>query len=251
MVRSSDRSDMDRHIPVLWRDRRIAVLNKPAGLLIHPSRISSDRDTLVGRLREQFPEPPAPVHRLDRPVSGVLAAAFDREAAAEMSRAFRDGEVRKSYLAVVRGFLTGAGEIREPLKAPGAEGKKDALTLYRGQAVAELPYPSERYETARFSLVLLSPRTGRFHQLRRHLARIGHPIVGDTSHGDTFCNRSFASRHGDGGLLLHASSLSFPHPGTRRPLSFFAPLREDMARICREFQWPLTRESLLVSADSC
>jgi len=225
------------NITILWQDDRAAVIDKPSGLLVHPSEISSDRDTLVGRLARQFERPPLPVHRLDRPVSGVLVGAFDSEAAAVLSRSFREGGVHKSYLAVVRGYMEGEGIIDLPLRDYDTGRIQESRTRYRLLARTEQPFPSRRFPTSRYSLMEVSPETGRFHQIRRHLARKGYPIVGDTSHGDTACNHQFLEYFGVPGLLLHARRVRFPHPVSAEEVTVQSPLPESFRRVFDAFGW--------------
>lgn len=228
---------LNEEIEVLWQDEHYAFLYKPAAVLIHRSIFSSDRDTLVKRLYGQFDSPPLPVHRLDRPVSGVLAAAFSRDAASLLSGLFRDGSIGKTYWAVVRGYIPEAGRIDTPLRNYETNVMKDAVTAYRRLAAAELPVPSRKYKTSRYSLVEVRPQTGRFHQIRRHLAGLGYPIVGDTSHGDTFCNHHFCENFSVEGLLLHAGRLDLIHPLTKEPLSIVADPPERFQRVFDLFQW--------------
>ena len=234
----------DNQVEILWHDDYIAVINKPANLIMHTTSISSDRDTLIGRLRKQFDNPPIPVHRLDRPVSGAIVGAYDKSTAAELSRAFREGVVQKTYVAIVRGHLKGEGEIDIPLKHEKTAEMLESCSRYKSLQTIELPLPSRKYPTSRYSLVALSPLTGRFHQLRRHLARIGYPIVGDSSHGDTFTNHQFEEQHGISGLLLHSAKVKFNHPVTEKEITVFSPLRENMQNLCCEFNWPFSEITL-------
>lgn len=228
---------MNEEIKVLWQDEHYAFLYKPAGVLIHRSVFSSDRETLVKRLYKQFENPPLPVHRLDRPVSGVLAAAFDKESAAALSECFRNSDVQKIYLAVVRGWAPESGSIDTELKNYETGAVKEALSDFRTLAKAELPFPSRRFPTSRFSLVEVRPRTGRFHQIRRHLAGLGYPIVGDTSHGDTFCNHHFTENFGIEGLMLHARALEIVHPLTKETLNIKADLPERFQAAFEALGW--------------
>lgn len=224
-------------IEILWQDEYIGIINKPAELIIHASAISSDSDTLISRLRDQFENPPIPVHRLDRPVSGVIVGAFDSDCAAQLSRSFREGEVHKNYIAIVRGHLKGEGHIDIPLKNEKNGEMQKSRTSFRHLAQIELPLPSRKYSTSRYSLVMASPETGRYHQIRRHLARMGYPIVGDTSHGDTYCNHHFEENFGVKGLMLHSYSVSLKHPYREEMIRVESPLRMDMRNICGQFHW--------------
>lgn len=225
-------------IEILWQDQYIGIINKPAELIIHASAISNDRDTLISRLRDQFENPPIPVHRLDRPVSGVIVGAFNSETAAELSKAFREGEVHKNYVAIVRGHLMGEGVIDIPLKNERTGEMQESRTRYSFLAQIELPLPSRKYPTSRYSLVMASPETGRYHQIRRHLARKGYPIVGDTSHGDTYCNHHFEENFAVKGLMLHSYSVCLKHPHKDETIQIVSPLRMEMQNVCRQFQWP-------------
>lgn len=232
-----EEGETGKDIEILWRDEHYAVINKPAGVLIHRSIFSSERDTLVHRLYRQFGRPPLPVHRLDRPVSGVLAASFGSEPAASLSAVFREGKVKKVYLAVVRGYVPEEGRIDIPLRNYETGVMKDALTEFRRLAKAEMPIPSRRFPTSRFSLVEVRLHTGRFHQIRRHLARLGYPIVGDSSHGDTFCNHHFVKHFGSRGLLLHARLLELDHPLTGEALSIKAGLPPRFRKAFDALNW--------------
>ncbi len=229
--------DSQEEIRILWQDEHYAFLYKPAGVLIHRSVFSSDRDTLVSRLQAQFEVPPFPVHRLDRPVSGVLAAAFTKEGASALSASFREGKVQKSYLAVVRGYAPEEGTADRELKNYDTGQMKEASTSFVRLATAELPVPSRRFPTSRYSLLKVSPHTGRFHQIRRHLAGLGYPIVGDTSHGDTFCNHHFAENFGVEGLLLHAYCLEFVHPVSGEALKIQAEPSQTFHKVFHRFGW--------------
>jgi len=227
----------EEQIKVLWQDEFYAFLDKPADLLIHRSIFSSDRDTLVKRLYSQFGQPPLPVHRLDRPVSGVLATSFTKDAASQLSALFRTGQIRKTYWAVVRGFIPEQGTLNSELKDYETGIFKEAVTDYRRLQTAETDIPSKKFPTSRYSLVEVRPGTGRFHQIRRHLAGLGYPIAGDTSHGDTFFNHHFTENLCAQGLMLHAVSLEFKHPFTGEELKITAPLPARFQEVFRRLQW--------------
>jgi tRNA pseudouridine65 synthase len=176
-----------------------------------------------------------PVHRLDRPTSGVLLFAFSGQAARAVQAQFDAGTFEKVYLAVVRGWAEAAGRIDHALKDDeklrnGVIALRPAVTDYERLATAELPAAIETYPTARFSLVRLLPRTGRSRQLRRHLAHIAHPIIGDTSHGRGAYNRWFREHLDCHRLLLHALSVSLCHPADGSRLAITAPIADPSMR---------------------
>src|SRR5690606_24877517 len=135
-----------------------------------------------------------PVHRLDRPTSGLLVFARDPHTASVLGKAWMAGEVSKTYLALVRGWAPEPGGVGLPLR--------DATTRYERLATTEIAVEIEGYPSSRYSLVQLFPQTGRKHQLRRHMQHISHPIIGDTNYGRTRHNRYFAERFGYSRLML-------------------------------------------------
>jgi tRNA pseudouridine65 synthase len=210
---------------LLYRDDRLVAFNKPSGLLVHRSLIDRhERRNAVQMAREQIGQWVYPVHRLDKPTSGVLLFALDPDTARRLSESFTRRLVDKRYLAVVRGYTVAAARIDHPLREIRDElvrrtthsdkAAMDAITDYQRLATVELPYPVGRYATARYSLIEASPLTGRNRQIRRHMKHIFHPIVGDTSHGDGRHNELFRSQFDCRRLLLHATSLTLAHPHT-------------------------------------
>lgn len=234
-------------IPVLHLDDQIVVVSKPAGLLVHRSTLDRHETRfLVQSLRDQLGRAVTPVHRLDRPTSGVMILALDGDSCARLSDAFERGLVQKQYIAIVRGEIPAEGFIDHPLRRlrddPGdLAGAPDvcdmAQTRYRRLATVELPYRIDRYPTTRYSLVALQPLTGRRHQLRRHLKHLSHPIIGDTTYGKSSHNRFFEERFGSHRLLLSATRLCFPHPADGRPMVVEAPLPEDFRKVVDALGW--------------
>jgi len=179
-----------------------------------------------------------PVHRLDRGASGVLVFGLAPEATRRLAAAFAERRVRKEYLAVVRGVPPESGTIDHPLPPESGIGARlEARTSFVRLAEIELPYPVGRYPVARYALVRAVPETGRMHQIRRHLAHLRHPIVGDVNHGDGKHNRLFRERLGVRRLLLHARGLELPHPGTGERVWIEAPLPGEMATLFHRFGW--------------
>ncbi len=214
-----------QQVRIVWRDSSLVVLDKPAGLSVHPpeSGEAAARQPvdLIRVLREQLGQWVYPVHRLDRATSGLMMMALDSHTAGQMQAQFQQRRVQKTYLALCRGWLSDEGCLDSPLSSgPGAQDTKPALTRYRCLHRFEIPMASGRFSTSRYSLVSAQPETGRWHQIRRHLKREAHPIVGDTVHGDGTHNRVWRELTGDQRLYLLSSILGFAHPHTGQPLRF-------------------------------
>ncbi len=239
-------------LDILYRDDRLVAVHKPAGLLVHRSAIDR-RETrfALQMLRDQIGRAVFPVHRLDKPTSGVLLFALDAPAARELGAAFETGAAGKRYVAVVRGYAPEMQRIDYPLKdepdsttdrlARAGKAARAAITELQRLATAELPCGDGRHATSRYSLVEIRPLSGRRHQLRRHLKHIFHPIVGDTTHGDGRHNRLFRERFGCHRLLLAAVELCVPHPATGVPLRIAAPPAADFLWITRQLGWSWSR----------
>jgi tRNA pseudouridine65 synthase len=220
-------------------DASLVAVNKPAGLLAHPSKLAAgEREDLLTQLRLQTGRAQLKlVHRLDRASSGVLLACDDPTVHAALGHAFERREVHKRYLAVVRGWPgEDAGEIDKPLSGEAKRSPlKPALTRYRVLARCQLPWPSGRWETARYALVEASPETGRYRQIRRHFKHLGHPLVGDTSFGKGEHNRLFRIQLGVHRLLLHAFELRFKHPADQ-PMQLRASVDADWHKVLGLFE---------------
>jgi tRNA pseudouridine65 synthase len=231
---------------ILFRDESLLVLNKPAGIPMHASRILADQPpTLLALARELAGQMVFMVHRLDRPVSGAVAMALNRMAQAELGRQFELRQVAKCYLAVVRGWTEPSGNISHAL-LPASDDRKagsvarSAVTRFQLIAHTEVPIAVAPYDTSRYSLLALYPETGRRHQLRRHMKHISHPIIGDTTYGRGEHNRMFREELECHRLLLHAWSLSIRHPVNDEELHLRAPLGPAFSKVIETFGW--TRE---------
>ena len=227
-------------LPVVYADEWLAVVDKPAGLMVHDSVLAADEtDFAADRLRKQFGRPIHLVHRLDRATSGCLLLAFDRDTASALGKAVMAHQLDKRYLAICRGWPDEAFEIDHPLDGgPGKPVKKPAITRFRRLATGELPIPSTGFETSRYALVECMPQTGRFRQIRRHLKHASHHMIGDTSHGDGRHNRAFR-RVGVHRMLLPAWTLGFPHPQIGATVRVTAPPADEFAKAMALFGWAL------------
>jgi tRNA pseudouridine65 synthase len=234
-------------LPILYRDDRLVVVDKPAGLFVHRSALDRSADAALQRVRDQIGRHVWPVHRLDRPTSGALCFALDPEAATLLGTAFSEGRVEKTYLAVVRGHPPETLSIDRPLVPlnPDGHGLKadvepqEAHTEIGLLAQTEQPWPVGPYPTARYALVEARPKTGRRHQIRRHLAGANHPIIGDGRHGDHRHNKAFAARLDVDRLLLHAARLVLPHP-EGESVKVEAPEPGAFQRVGAAFGWTPT-----------
>ncbi|MDR7068505.1 tRNA pseudouridine65 synthase [Pseudoxanthomonas japonensis] len=228
----------DSALPVLYADAQIAVVNKPAGVMAHDSKLArGETDFVADRLRAQFGKPIFLIHRLDRATSGCLLVAFDRDSASTLGKVLMSREVEKDYLAVCRGWPEPDFTVDHPIDGgPGKPEKKPALTRFVRLATGELPVPSGDFETSRYALLRCQPETGRFRQIRRHLKHAFHHLIGDTSHGDGRHNRHFRMQ-GVHRMLLHAVRLSFPHPLTGERIEAVAPLDAEFLKAYALFGW--------------
>jgi len=235
-------------LTILYQDEYLVAVDKPSGMLVHRSFLDKHETRFVLQsLRDQLGQHVYPVHRLDRPTSGVLVFALSADIARLLSQQIEAGLWQKGYLAVVRGYLQAAGTLDYPLKEQldniadkfvrADKAAQSAITRYQPLHYVELPFAVSRYATARYTLVGLQPITGRKHQLRRHLAHLRHPIVGDTSHGDGKHNALFREQFANERLLLCAFTLQLPHPVTGNTLTLQAGLAELRALFAR-FAWP-------------
>lgn len=237
-------------LEILYQDDCLVVVNKPAGMLVHRSWLDRHETQFVMQtLRDQIGQHVFSVHRLDRPTSGALLFALNSETANLLCRQFEEKQVEKSYLAVVRGYLTGSDRIDYPLKiqldkiadkyTQKDKEPQSAVSFYQGLQTAEMPYAVGRYNTARYSLLRLIPHTGRKHQLRRHMKHIFHPILGDTQYGDLHQNRALAQHTGCSRLMLHAEKLHFTHPFRQEKIEIYADVDEQWKGLAETFGWDM------------
>jgi tRNA pseudouridine65 synthase len=209
---------MTHAVRLLYDDPWLVAVDKPSGVAVHRGW-AAERDVMLTRVRDAVGAYVYPVHRLDRGSSGVLLFALDAETARALGEAFASGEVKKRYLALVRGVP----EERLTIDHPVLRGERGGE---RVPAVTEV----ERLEVfGRYSLVAATPRTGRLHQIRRHLKHVSCPLIGDVRYGKGEHNRLFRERYGLHRLFLHASELAFAHPKTGEEIRVSAPLGEDLA----------------------
>jgi len=229
----------ETQLPILLQDDHLVAIHKPPGILMHRSPISRDRVFVLQTLRDQIGQRVYPVHRLDRATSGVLLFGLSPEAAQKMVRQFEQRTVEKEYRALARGWVEDAGVIEHPVAdEEGNRIAREAVTDYRCLARGELPFEVDRYPTSRYSLVAVSPRTGRRQQIRRHFKHISHHLIGDTTHGNGKHNRFFRRQFGINRLMLTAHRLVFSHPDTDDRIELQALQELEWSRLGEIFDWP-------------
>jgi 23S rRNA pseudouridine1911/1915/1917 synthase len=250
-LRSAEALPENIPLAIIFEDKDLVVLDKPAGLVTHPAP-GHEKGTLVNALLAHCRDlsgvggvaRPGIVHRLDKGTSGVMVAAKNDAAHIHLARQFRDHTVGRVYLAAARGTPPAAGRVEKALGRHPAERKKIAVRPGGRRAVTEYRVVASR---GGLSLMELAPGTGRTHQLRVHLASLGHPVAGDSAYGGGFKAlglRDPAAARLARGLArpaLHALSLSFTHPRSGERLSFTAPPPADLAPLFDWLQGPSTR----------
>jgi tRNA pseudouridine65 synthase len=235
-------------LEIVYQDDYLVAINKPAGLLVHRSNIDRHETRFALQLlRDQLGQHVYPLHRLDKPTSGVLLFALSTDIARDVSSQFSNNLIDKTYLAVLRGWCPSAGKIDHPLKqqldkmtdrkARRDKPPQSAFTDFKQLATVELPFEVDRYPQSRYSLVEAYPKTGRKHQLRRHFKHISHPIIGDPKHGKSSHNRFFQQQFDCHRLLLSCTQLSFKHPVSQERLIIKAELDENFSRLNKKIGW--------------
>lgn len=247
------KTEPDFPLSILFEDENLLIIDKPPGQLVHPTR-TSVKNTLIDRVREHAGGAPCLAHRLDRETSGILVIAKNSEAARLMGNMFKAHTVRKTYRAIVFGNMNkDSGVIDMPIGSDARSavavkqmadkaGSAQAVTRFevevRFGGFYQLGQAGQAGQSGQFSLVRLMPETGRLHQIRVHMAHIGHPLVGDKIYGPDeqlyleFIENGITPRHLDILLMdrhaLHAAAIEFVHPVTGAQVSVSSPLPPDM-----------------------
>ena len=219
-------------LTILYLSDELVAINKPHGLLVHRSPIASDAtEFAVQLLRDQLGQRVYPVHRLDRKTGGVLLFALSNAMNGIMQQQFMEGLVHKTYIAIVRGYAPDEQTIDYPLRNDETGLMQEAVTHLKTRQRTEIPLPFGKHATSRYSLVELTPDTGRMHQLRKHMAHTLHPIIGDRPHGCNKQNKLFKEHFQMNTMLLHAKEIRFTHPVTAEEILITAPVQPEFTRI--------------------
>ncbi len=232
-------------LEIIYQDDHLVAINKPHGLLVHPSPIARDADEFAMQLlRDQLDQYVYPAHRLDRKTSGVLLFSLDETTHKHTQALFAERSIGKTYLAIIRGHAEPKGTIDYALKRE--DGKvQEAITHYTCLDQCELDVPFGKHATSRYSLVEVKPETGRMHQIRKHMAHIFHPIIGDRPHGCNKQNRLFKEKWSMTSMMLHASSLEFDHPITDERVFIEADCQGEFTRMMRMMNFDFMDHKIL------
>ena len=237
-------------LKILYQDDYVVAIHKPAGLLVHRSMIDRhETQFAMQMLRDQIGQHVFPVHRLDRPTSGVLIFALSADVARLLGEQFAGHDIAKTYFAIVRGHIKEPGTIDYALKekldkiadkrAKQDKEAQEAQTEYVPLQHFELPFAVSRYPSARYTLVRLHPKTGRKHQLRRHMCHINHPILGDTTHGDGKHNKFVREQFEFNRLALTCQQMTIKHPITHEKLIIVNDFDPRMSTLMSQWGWQL------------
>lgn len=240
-------------LAILYRDEYIVVIDKPAGLLVHRSKIDRhETQFAMQMLRDQLQQHVFPVHRLDKPTAGILIFALSSEVARLLSGQLEHHEIEKRYLAVVRGYSPAQGCVDHALqekldkiadkKARQDKPPQEAVSHFKTLKQVELSIPVGKYQTTRYSTVLLKPETGRKHQLRRHMSHLRHPILGDVNYGDNKHNRFARESCNFYGLALWSHQIRFRHPITAKDIQLNTDVPARYSDLWR--RWGMTQHDI-------
>lgn len=212
-------------IEIIYRDADLVAVNKPSGLAVHRGWARDERYAMTD-LRDLLGQWVYPVHRLDRSASGVLLFGLSPESARTLCEHFEQHRVVKRYVALVRGNPPSELLVDHPLRPEQDDAAaQPALTELRRLA-----------QWGRYAWVEARPKTGRLHQIRRHLKHIACPIIGDVRYGKGEHNRLFREHYGLHRLALHAAALTVPGSNDAPPLELEAPLPDDLTRVIERLE---------------
>lgn len=221
-------------LSILYSDEYFTAINKPNGMLVHRTAIAEgDGPFALQLLRDQINRTVYPAHRIDRPTSGVLIFAHSREMTSKLQEELQKESSQKTYTALVRGWvLEDVISTREVKNDRG--NLQTAETTFNPIRQFELPMATDRYSTARYTIIEATPKTGRWHQIRQHLAQLRHYIINDRVHGDGKQNRLFTEQIGVREMFLHATTLQINHPITGNKLVINAPFPEHWSQFLNQ-----------------
>lgn len=228
---------------IVFEDDHLIALYKPSSYYVHPpeskyAKQRVGRNTCIHWLEDVHGLYANPIHRLDYPTEGLVIFAKTRDANQKLNIMMRAREIQKYYEAIVRGwFKEPYGLIDLPLELDSTGEMAECQTLYSTKSTLELNHcVNKQFPTSRYSWLDLELRTGRWHQIRRHMNRVAHPVIGDREHGDSHHNRFWRDEMKIDGLCLKAKRLVMTHPLENRVLELNCPLSPKWKSLTRLFQ---------------
>lgn len=221
-------------LKVLAQAKDYVVIHKPSGLVTYADSKEQESISAKAIAEKQLKRRVFPVHRIDKDTCGVLVFAFSAGMAQTLTALFRTRVVKKQYLAIVHGVTPEKGVINEPLERNKEKVKEPAETNFVRLQSVEIELEGEKRQ---YSLLRCDPSTGRYHQIRRHLRFLGHPIIGDREYGNSWDNRVF-ERFGVKRTLLSAVLLAFPDRAQEKMVRVTTKPDGDFQQVMREFGWP-------------
>lgn len=226
-------------LEILCQDEWIVAINKPNGLAVHRSKMVRNTNKFaLQQLRDQLGQRVSPIHRLDRKTSGVLLFSKKDECTALFQENLQQAK-RKEYCAIVRGWFPDQITVNHPLINDSGT-HQEAVTQFHLIEHSEIPVSQGNFSTSRYSLIQAFPKTGRMHQIRKHLNHLRHPIIGDRPHGCNKQNKLFKERWNMTSMLLHARSLHFTHPILNEQICIEASFPAEFIRMHQELGFTQT-----------
>ncbi|MFK8046393.1 MAG: pseudouridine synthase [Crocinitomicaceae bacterium] len=230
---------MSSSIDVVYEDEWLKIVSKPSNLIVHHSRYARNLDerSLCQLINETSIEATLhPIHRLDRKTSGLIIFAKLKHIIPKFQKLFDTNAIEKSYLALVRGHIHDNGKLEYPIRADEETTYKDAETHYKPLQLIDVDIPVVPYPSSRYTILELTPKTGRMHQLRKHMNKFSHPIIGDPKYGNRHHNHMFIEELDIGNLFLHAYKLRFNHPETDELITISAELPDFWNKALNRFK---------------
>ena len=227
-------------LEIIYQDSYCLLVTKPNNVLVHHahhSRNKIDEKSLMQLIEDQLGTRYFPIHRLDRKTSGIILLASKKEYVSTFQALFTNKEIKKIYYGVVRGYSQDNRIIDSPVKGRDALVYKEAESHLKRLNKIELNIPVKPYDSSRYSLVELTPTTGRMHQLRIHMNKLSTPLINDAKYGDKNHDTMYREQFGWTNLFLHAGSLAFTHPFSNQELVLKSSFPDDWIQLFEKFSW--------------
>mgnify|MGYP001791344516 CR=1 FL=1 len=224
----------------IYEDDYCICVSKPNDVVVHHayhSRNVREEKSLLQLLFEAYGKKFYPIHRLDRRTSGLILLAKETKYVSQFQQLFTNDKIDKIYLGVVRGFSPDEKIIDSPVKGKDSNVHKEAETHLKTLQNVTLKVPVGPYDTSRYSLIELRPKTGRLHQLRIHMNKISHPLIGDGKYGDKKHNAMFVENFKWDTLFLHAHILKFFHPFLNKEIVLTNEFPKNWTALLNKFEW--------------